>query len=205
MGSSMTTGGGHLLPEWLRLVWVAIYAVIVIVHLRHAVVMGGQLRAWHTGHILMALGMSWMFLPGGIITLPTTVGEVVFALSALAISCWVIGTTASRRRLDFLWLILLLDMLGMVYMFAFPQVAFAPLTYLCTIYFATEMGSWLVRIFDRLDRQQWVLPSFAGVATRVLKTDARPLVEANSIEMCITLGLMAAGMAYMFLAMQAGM
>jgi hypothetical protein len=51
----MAMGGNLiLLPEWLRWSWIAVYAVILIVHARYAVSMGGQRRAWHSGHTVMA-------------------------------------------------------------------------------------------------------------------------------------------------------
>jgi len=53
--SDMAMGGNLiLLPEWLRWGWIAVYAVILIVHARYAVSMGGQRRAWHSGHTVMA-------------------------------------------------------------------------------------------------------------------------------------------------------
>lgn len=93
MGPGMSMAGGHVLPDWLRIVWVAIYALILVlhlvVHLRHLIGLGGQERAWHSSHVLMALGMVYMFLPAGIVTLPSMVGIVVFALAALAATGWI--------------------------------------------------------------------------------------------------------------------
>ena len=205
MGTSMGMAGGHLLPDWLRIVWVVIYALILVLHLRHVIGMGGQERAWHSGHVLMALGMVFMFLPGGIMTLPSMVGIVVFALAALAAAGWIVYALASQRPLDFLWVILLIDMLGMAYMFAVTQVMLGALTYLFAVYFAIEMGCWVLGAFHQPDPQQRVLPAVVGGGAVALKADARPLAEASSFEVRLTLGLMAAGMAYMFLAMLVGM
>ncbi len=205
MGSGMGAGGMHLLPDGLRIAWIAIYAVIFVLHLRHASGMGGQHRAWHGGHLLMAAGMIYMFLPSGILTIPTMVGVVVFGLSALAIAGWIVYATINRRPLDVLWVIQMLSMLGMTYMFAVPLVAVAPLTYLCTVYFATEMGCWALGAFDRPQGPQQVIPAVVGGGASALRAEARPLAGAGSLEMRVTLSLMAAGMAYMFLAMQVGM
>jgi hypothetical protein len=205
MGTSMGMAGGHLLPDWLRIVWVVLYALILVLHLRHVIGMGGQDRAWHSGHVLMALGMVFMFLPGGIIALPITVGIVVFALAASAIAGWIIYTIASQRALDFLWIVQLVDMLGMTYMFVVQKTSVGALTYLFAIYFATEMGCWFLGAFHQQDPQQRVLPAVVGGGAVALKAEARPLAESSTLEARLTLGLMAAGMAYMFLAMLVGM
>src|SRR5215469_12509288 len=112
MGSSMGMSAEHLLPSWLRMVWIAICAVILILHLRHAFSMRGQRRIWHSGHSLMALGMMYMFLPGGILALPTLAGVVVFALATAATAMWVVYALAHQQPLDFLWVVLLIDLLG---------------------------------------------------------------------------------------------
>ncbi len=205
-----------MLPDWLRIMWVAIYALILVLHLvlhlRHLNTMGGQERTWHSSHVLMALGMVYMFLPAGIITLPSMVGIVVFALAALAATGWIVYALASQRPLDFLWVILLIDMLGMAYMFAITQVMLGALTYLFAVYFVIEMGCWFLGAFNQFnqfnqftqpDPHQQVFPATVGAVA--LKANARPLASASSLTVRLTLGLMAAGMAYMFLAMLVGM
>jgi hypothetical protein len=71
MGRSMGMAAGHLLPDWLRMVWIVIYIAILVLHLRHAVSMRGQQRIWHSGHSLMYLAafspcppwQAWSCLP----------------------------------------------------------------------------------------------------------------------------------------------
>jgi Domain of unknown function (DUF5134) len=201
----MGMGAGHLLPDWLRIVWVVIYAAILLLHLRHAIGMSGQQRLWHSGHILMALGMVYMFLPNGVISLPIVVGVVIFALAAVAIAGWVVYALANRRPLDFLWVILLIDMLGMTYMFVAQQTAIGALLYLFAAYFAVEMGCWFFGAFNQPNPEQRVIPAVVGGGAVAVTAEARPLAEASTLEVRLTLGLMAAGMAYMFVAMLVGM
>ena len=205
MGGSMAMGAGHLLPDWLRIAWVVIFAVIVIVHARHIIDMGGQERAWHSGHVLMALGMIYMFLPGGIVTIPSAVGIAVFALVAVAVASWIVYAIATQRSLDFLWVVMLVDMLGMTYMFVVQQGAIGALVYLFAAYFAVEMGCWVFGAFNQTSTEQRVIPIVVGGAAVALKAEARPLAEASTLGVRLTLGLMAAGMSYMFIAMLVGM
>ena len=205
MESSMGMAAGHLLPDWLRIGWVAIYAVILVLHLRHALGMKGQQRIWHSGHSLMALGMVYMFLPGGILALPVVAGVAVFALAALATGAWVLYALANQRPLDFLWVVLLIDMLGMTYMFVAQQAALGALLYLFAAYFAVEMGCWVFGAFNQPNPELRVIPAVVGGGTVAVAAEARPLAEASTLEVRLTLGLMAAGMAYMFVAMLVGM
>ena len=46
------------------LAWPVVFVAILIAHVRHTVLMGGQHRWWHTTHCLMALSMAYMYLPG---------------------------------------------------------------------------------------------------------------------------------------------
>ena len=96
-------------------------------------------------------------------------------------------------------------MLGMASMFAVTQVMLGALTYLFAVYFAIEMGCWVLGAFNQPDPQQRVLPGVVGGGAVARKADARPLAEASSFALRLTLGFMAAGMAYMFLAMLVGM
>jgi hypothetical protein len=50
-----------------------------------------------------------------------------------------------------------------------------------------------------------VIPAVVGGGAVALRSKARPLAEAGILEVRLTLGLMAAGMAYMFVAMMVGM
>ena len=205
MGSSMSMGAGHLLPDWLRMVWIAIYIAILALHLRHALGMRGQQQIWHSGHSLMALGMIYMFLPSGILVLPTLAGVVVFALAAAAIAVWVVYALANQRLLDVLWVVLLIDMVGMTYMFAAAQITVGVLIYLFAAYFAVEMGCWVFGAFNQPNPELRVIPAVVGGGTVAVAAEARPLAEASTLEVRLTLGLMAAGMAYMFVAMLVGM
>ncbi|OZM76552.1 DUF5134 domain-containing protein [Pseudonocardia sp. MH-G8] len=73
-----------LLPGWLRGVWIAAVCAVVVVHLRHVCVMSGQRRYWHVGHVLMAAGMAYMYLPHSYQPIPGESGTAAFAAAAAA-------------------------------------------------------------------------------------------------------------------------
>lgn len=205
--SNVTMGGDPvLLPEWLRGVWVAVYAIILIVHARHAVNMGGQRRAWHSGHTVMALGMAYMFLPTDLKAVPELAWETVFSALAAVIGGWVVVTWTRYGAVNLLWALSAIDMLAMVYRFALPWVGIAVVTYALVAYFVSEMVAWAFGSFDEADGRRRGLVAFTiGSRSPGAYTFTKPLVGTSSVELRATLGAMAAGMAYMFIAMTVGM
>lgn len=197
--------GPKLLPEWLRWVWVAVYAVIIIVHLRHALSEGGQRRAWHGGHVVMSLGMAYMFLPMHLKMVPDIAWGTAFTVVAAIILAWILWAWADQRAVNLLWAISLIHMLTMVYMFALPGAAIAVLTYALVAYFGSETVAWLVGAFDDDARRRGLLPFAIGPRSPKARASAKPLAHVSSVELRATLCAMAAGMAYMFFAMQVGM
>ena len=135
MTNSATMGGLNLLPDWVRALWITAYVVILIIHLYHAATMKGEHRAWHSIHILMALGMIWMFLPTPPAFIPALAWQIAFALAALLIVVWFIWSFSHRRAVNFLWVTSLIAVLAMIYMFAFPGAAIRILTYILVVYF----------------------------------------------------------------------
>ena len=53
----------NLMPGWARWIWVGIFFLILVPHVAHFVRMHGVHRFWHLGHVLMGIGMAYMFLP----------------------------------------------------------------------------------------------------------------------------------------------
>jgi CDP-diglyceride synthetase len=202
-GGGMPAGGmsmgGALLPDWLGWIGFAVYIVILLIHLYHMATMKGQHRAWHTGHSLMALGMAWMFLPKHPIDIPAVVWQIAFAVAACLVAAWCIWNWSQRRAVNFLWATLLIGVLAMIYMYAFPGAANRSLTYVLVVYFALEAIAWFTGAFAGTEKERrWRLPYALGPRA----SSAYPLAEAGALDIRLTLGLMALGMGYMFLAMQ---
>src|SRR5271156_5731224 len=98
-GMSMSHGGGHsmpiggmsmsgghgttnILPEWLAVIWTLVFIAIIVIHVRHVLASDdGQRRIWHSGHVLMAFGMTFMFAPASIdhFDIPSGFWQLAFA------------------------------------------------------------------------------------------------------------------------------
>jgi hypothetical protein len=132
-------------------------------------------------------------------------GVVVFALATVATAVWIVYALANQRPLDFLWVVLLIAMVGMTTMFAAAQLPIGVLLYVFAASFAVETGCWVFGAFNQPNPELRVIPAVVGGGTVAVTAEARPLAEASTLEVRLTLGLMAAGMAYMFVAMLVGM
>lgn len=107
------------LPPWLAVVWVVVMAAVAAVHVRHLVTLPDVTRAWHTGHVLMAVGMGVMFFPGGALLTPTVgvAGRAAFVVAALAAATWAVVDRRRRGRWTTVWPLLAADLAAMVWMF----------------------------------------------------------------------------------------
>lgn len=192
-----------LLPAWLRLVWVAVFAYVTLSHVGHAAVMPGRRRWWHATHILMAIGMAYMFLPMGLKTLPAMWWETLFTVAASAILVWMLAAWLRRRPVDALWFASLLGTGAMVYMFALPGAAVAAVTYALVAYYVAEAAAWAGGWFyEDGERRSSPLPLVVGPRPPTVPARAQVLARRVPAELRTTLAAMAIGMAYMFVAMQ---
>jgi hypothetical protein len=199
MNSGGMPMGSGLLPDWLGWICVVMYIVILAVHLSHLVSMSGQHRAWHAGHVLMALGMAWMFLPVTPFPLPALVWQSAFAAAALLVAVWCIWNWIRRQAVSLLWVTLLIGMLAMIYMYTFPGAATQYLTFVLVAYFALEASAWFVGAFERKpEGKERLIPHALGPHASA----THALAEAGSLSIRLTLGLMALGMGYMFLVLE---
>ncbi len=197
---------GPLLPQWLELAWTAVFIAVGCSHLRHMAQAGGQRRAWHACHVLMALGMAFMYLP--VALLPVAVSAsfwpIVFAAAGTMAAFWALGASNSGSTL--IWLLTALDLGVMWLMWAGEESRIAPpLVWLAVIYLAVEAGLWLFDGYRQFD-------GAAGLLNwRVLATDSGELVLADAVaqpagllgdlDITVSMALMASGMAYMVVAM----
>lgn len=220
---------GHgWLPDWLRIVAVAAFLVVLAVHLWHLVGATPRGRAWHLGHVLMALGMAVMFLPTNRVIVPADAGEVVFVAAAVVVFGYVVSELVHHGRAGWLWPIVGVDLAAMAYMFGMPSTHLAWLTELLIAWFAVQALGWLTGHLAGFVNHRGLggprlpvatgppedagyparLPAGSGLRTATTlpagtATTAVPSAYRASIR--ATLTVMSLGMAYMFLAMQLGM
>lgn len=141
-----------LLPQGVRVVWVAAFAYVIVSHLQHAAVMPGQRRWWHGTHVLMALGMAHMFLPVGLKGFPSVGWQALFTVAALAVAGWMVSARIRHRHFGSPWFDSLLGLAAMVYMFAIPGAAIAPLTYALVAYYLGDASAWAGGVVPRGQR-----------------------------------------------------
>jgi hypothetical protein len=201
---SMRAGAGstNILPSWLAVLWTLVFFVIIAVHARHVLQSEGQRRWWHSGHVLMAIGMAFMYAPASIdsLNIPAGFWSLAFANGAIAILLWVLVQAFSGRGTNLLWLVMAFDLAAMAYMWS-PTGFQAPITWLLVAYFAAQALLWGTdRMRDYDERTIFgggvsVTPDGALAASV-----AEPLICFKDLR--ASMAAMTLGMAYMFAAMQ---
>jgi preprotein translocase subunit SecG len=208
-GMSMTSGGAHgttnILPEWLAVIWTLAFIAIIIIHVRHLRDTHGQQRVWHSGHVLMAFGMAFMFAPGSIdhFNIPSGFWQLAFANGAIAALAWILVQALSGRAINVLWLVMAIDLGAMAYMWS-PSGFQAPITWILVAYFALQSLLWVTDRMREVDHKTLLGGSFSvtpGGAVAI--SAAEPLVCFRDLR--VSMFAMTLGMAYMFAAMQLAM
>jgi hypothetical protein len=203
-----TPAGVNLLPSALCAVAVLIYLAIFVTHVRHARETSGQRRLWHLGHVAMALGMAYMFMPASAAPLTIADGrwQALYGIGLALVTTWLVWQALSSGGASGLWLLLAADLLAMLYMWS-PGALHGSYSWLLVAYLTGEALAWLSgRVVD-VDRN--VLPGGgysvsdgpigAGAsAVGILAT----ATLAGERDLRVSMSAMTFGMAYMVLAMQ---
>ncbi len=205
MGGVSMSMGSHttnILPNWLAVIWMLVFFLIIATHGRHVLESKGQRRWWHSGHVFMAIGMAVMFAPASVdyFHIPTGFWSLAFANGAIAILLWMLVQAFTERGTNLLWLLIAFDLGAMAYMWS-PSGFQAPITWLLVAYFAAQALLWgtdRMRDFDErtiFGGGMSVTPE-GGLAASV----AEPLICFKDLR--LSMAAMTIGMAYMFAAMQ---
>lgn len=203
-GMSMSAGHGatNILPEWLAVLWTLVFIAILVTHARHLRDTHGQRRLWHSGHVLMALGMAVQYAPASIdhFNIPAGFWQLAFANGSIAILLSILAQMTGRRVVNVLWLVMAIDLGAMCYMWS-PSGFVAPITWLLVAYFAVQALLWGSSRMRQLDHQTI---GGSGVSITpggaVAMSAAEPLVCFRDLR--VSMAAMTLGMAYMFAAMQ---
>jgi hypothetical protein len=207
-GMSMGHPGGHttvnLLPEWLGIVGVVLFALIALSHLRHLAMTNGERAPWHACHVLMAIGMGFMYAPAALHlpAVPTAFWQTAFALTGTLAAIWALGGTGRAPHL--IWLLTAIDLGAMVYMWS-PGAPVAPLTWVLVAYLAGEATLWAVDAYRRIDGGTPILGltlAPAGPDSGAVVVGAAPAALLGDLDISASMIGMTLGMAYMFAAMQ---
>ena len=203
-------GGSHgminLLPEWLGIAGVAMFVLIALSHLRHLLMTSGERGPWHACHVLMAVGMAFMYAPAALHApaVPMMFWRVVFAVAGVLAAVWALGGT--RRAPNLIWLLTAVDLGAMVYMWS-PESFVAPLTWILAGYLTAEAGLWAIDAYRRIDGgaplvHLTMAPAAAGYETGAVAVAAAPTSLLGDLNINVSMIGMTLGMAYMFIAMQ---
>jgi hypothetical protein len=202
MSMSTVHGTINILPAWLAVIWTLLFIAILVTHVRHALASGGQRRFWHSGHVLMAAGMAFMFAPASInhFDVPTGFWQLAFANGSLAVLAWLLSWWAVRSAINVLWLVMALDQAAMVYMWSAGSLQ-APITWLLVAYFLAQGVLWGSDRMRSVDHKTlWGSGASITPDGAVVMTAAEPLVCFRDLRASML--TMTVGMAYMLAAMQ---
>jgi hypothetical protein len=205
LGSVSIPVGSHstnILPSWLAVLWMLVFLVIVAVHGRHVLESEGQRRVWHSGHVLMAIGMAVMFAPASVnhFNIPIGFWPLAFANAAIAIVLWMIAQAFAGRGTNVLWLLMAFDLAALAYMWS-PSGLQAPIAWLLVAYFAVQAVLWATNQMRGLDERTILGGAVAVTPDGTLTASvAEPLIVYKDLR--VSMAAMTIGMAYMFAAMQ---
>jgi len=201
-------GAGHgtinILPQWLAIAWTLVFVASLVIHARHVLDSRGPRRFWHSGHVLMALGMIFMFAPASIdhFGIPSGFWQLLFANAAGVVLAWILAQALSRQVVNVLWIVIGTDLAAMVYMWS-PSGFTAPITWLLVAYFAAQTVLWASNRMRQADDLAIGRRLSVGPSGAIAATAAAPLVCDRDLR--VSVGVMTLGMAYMFAAMQLSM
>lgn len=202
-GVSMSAGHGatNILPTWLAVIWTLVFLGVFLIHLRHLFETGGRRRLWHSGHVVMAIGMAFMFAPASIdhLNIPTSFWQIIFGGATLVVIAWMVTEALERHALNALWVVMVTDLAAMVYMWS-PSGFRAPVTWLLVAYFTAQSLLWATDRMRSIDR--FTLPGSFTVMSdgSVGAAVAAPLICFRDLR--LSMSAMTFGMVYMLAAMQ---
>ncbi len=202
-GISMTVAHGatNILPAWLAVIWSLVFLAIVVVHGRHVWETHGERRIWHSGHVLMAIGMLFMFAPPSLdhFGIPGEFWRLLFANATGALVIWMLVSLTTGVAFNRLWLALAFDLAAMTYMWS-PNGLVPVITWILVGYFTIQAVLWATDRYRELDGRPVGGRLFVGGDGTLTATAVSSLVCERDLR--VSMGLMALGMAYMFAAMQ---
>jgi hypothetical protein len=200
-------GGGSgtpLVPEWLGIAGAVIFVVIAASHLRHLTRAVGQQRPWHACHVLIAVGMAFMYAPAAIdpLGIPARFWQIVFAAACVLAALWAVS--GAQRTPTLMWLLTAVDLGAMVAMWM-TNVS-ASLCWALVVYLGVQALLWAVDGYRRVDGGVPVINLAAlsaapeGVSLPLVAARAEPLL--GDLDISVSMVLMSVGMAWMLAAMQ---
>lgn len=199
------SGSGLDLMSWgARALWLGLYAWVLSSHLIHVAYMRAQPRAWHLTHVLMSLGMLYMFTPWHGDPLPMRYWQATFEVAAGAIALFVVMQWARGHAVNLLWFVQLISMGAMAFMFALGGHASPTaraITYVLIAFYLLEPAGWSRRTFAEADEQRLSWVPFSVHPRPAGAVCASRLCGRVPVDLALSGTVMGLGMAWMFAAM----
>lgn len=187
--------GQHMLSLPASIFWIAALCGVLVFHCVHLARGCAECRALHGMHLVMLVGMLYMFaaMAFQVAAVPSGLWLGLYVATSAGVFAWIATRLVKRESVSGLWVLALAQQVAMIYMWA-PMRDWAPaVSYGFVFYFALETLGWAIKASSRGVRSTLLLatagPAPAGWAPDSLLDDA-------------CMAVMAASMAYMFLGMQ---
>jgi hypothetical protein len=187
--------GPDLLSPKASVIWLAALFAVLVFHCGHLTHGRGQNRWYHCAHVVMLLGMLYMyaFVAFGWHWFPADVWMLIYAVTSAAIIGWMLVRFVQRRSLSYLWVLALAQQGAMIYMWMPMADWMAWLSYALAGYFTLETIAWLARAWNKPVHSSAVAGGGGSMAMTL---------QPRSAFGHICMSMMAASMAYMFVGMQ---
>lgn len=180
-----------LLSASVSLIWIAALIGVLVFHCTHFIHMRGSWRWLHSAHVVMLLGMLYMYaaMAFGVGWFPGSAWMIIYAATSAVIIGWMLVQWVQKGSCGRLWILALVQQGAMIYMWM-PMTFWLPLvTYALSAYFALETLTWLTKAC--------VQPWRGGTFVTPRGSWTMPLVRGPPLD-DICMMIMAASMGYMF-------
>ncbi|HEY0279353.1 MAG TPA: DUF5134 domain-containing protein [Solirubrobacterales bacterium] len=197
----------NLLPVWIGVVGVMMFLLIAASHVLHLARASGERRWWHVSHVLMAVGMAFMYFTNSLDRFAIAVGlwQMLFAVVAVLVTSRALAGLTGLASNNPLWILTAIELGTMVYMWS--SSSYVPVvTWALTAYLFVEAALWAVNAYRQIDHDAPLLgwTSLAAVpeaGAAVLASPGTPSL-IGGLDISVSMTAMAIGMAYMLAAMQ---
>ena len=145
-----------LMPQWLALLWTLVLLAVVVSHGRHLLASSGERRFWHASHVLVAVGMAFMFAPPSIghISIPPLAWQLIFANAGGIVLAVLLGRVLEGSSTNVLWLASAIELPAMTYMWLGQTVVV--LSWLFACYFVVLAAFWVLGVDRWVDGHWWL-------------------------------------------------
>ena len=114
----MMSSDQDLLSARASVIWIAALCAVLVLHCSHLIRMRGEHRWYHSAHVVMLLGMLYMYaaVAFGLDWLPARIWMIIYVAASAAIIGWMLVRFRERRPFGNVWILALVQQGAMIYM-----------------------------------------------------------------------------------------